>query len=99
VSRRIKWLGLLGLALAPLACQPLPSAAGAQGTPQLVLESLPAANVVPADWGRLVTVTNGVPNGSFSLLWFQNDSGVVRIVGYDAIRRQLSDNARLIERH
>lgn len=96
MSRRAtKWLGLASLVLAFLACRPLsPVVEGNQAAN----EPLPSADMVPAEWGGLLAVTVAPQATNASLLWFQDDSGNVRIVGFDHNRRQLWSQSGLIRR-
>jgi hypothetical protein len=59
---------------------------------------LPNANQVPPEWGRLVTVSEANPAGNDYLLWFQDDSGTVRLVGYNRVSRHLWPTASIIRR-
>ena len=96
MSRRAtKWLGLVSLVLASLACRPLsPAVEGNQAASQ----PLPSADMVPAEWGRLVAVSEAAQSPNASLLWFQDDSGNVRMVGFDRTRQQLLAQSVIIRR-
>jgi hypothetical protein len=64
--------------LAPLACARISNPPrGAPG--ELETESLTMADTLPLAWGKLVSVT---PSDQVDRLWFQNDSGEIRIVTY-----------------
>jgi hypothetical protein len=61
-------------------------------------EKLPALSSIPLDWGKLVSVTTiPIYQGMFQL-WFQDESGKVRIVGYDERSRQLAPEAVVVPR-
>ncbi len=96
LRRTAKWLGTVGLILVALSCTSLPQAGGAVGEEVATTQALPGADVVPLEWGRLVSVT--VTLRAPSLLWFQDDSGSVRIVSFDHSTRQLQPQATLIRR-
>jgi hypothetical protein len=90
-------LGIMGLAAVPLcSCAPLP-----EGTPpgevQVMTAELPRTGSVPAEWGSLVAVTP-IPETTTSRLWFQDDSGTVRIVSVDYKSRRLWPQAVVIRR-
>jgi len=84
--------------LTPLACARLPQAGtpGQEGQP--AVEDLPSLDVIPRDWGRLVSVTQdpSVVNGF--RLWFESDSGVVRVLGFNNTTNQLWPSALVIRR-
>lgn len=91
-TSRLLWL-VLGLA--PIACRPLPDAhPHLHGSPTPV-QDLQVTDEVPAAWGRLVAVTE-IPGSS--TLFFQDDSGAVRLVVFDRARRQLLPHVAVIRR-
>jgi len=59
---------------------------------------LPSTDVVPAAWGKLISVTY-VPAVDASLLWFQDDSGTVRTVRFNNSTQRLWPQARVVRRH
>ncbi len=86
------------LLAAATACRELP-----QRTPiaegAVEMEVLPTTNAVPSEWGTLTSVTAApYNNAAASLLWFQDDSGTVRVVGFDHGRLKLWPNVRVIRR-
>ena len=98
MSRRIgKWVGTVGLLLFVLSCTALPdSGAPLEGGATLV--DVPAPGLIPIEWGTLVAVTpehSGIPR---SLLWLQDESGTIRMVGYDHLNGQLRPQAALLRR-
>jgi hypothetical protein len=95
-SRATKWFGLVGAVLTFSACRDLPQQ-GALAGGGVPAEPLPTANEVPAAWGRLVAVTE-TSAGNESMLWFQDDSGTVRSVGFNRLSRRLWSNAPTIRR-
>lgn len=91
-----KGLAILAMALVPLACTSLPK----PGTPgedgEVALDSLETTDAVPLAYGDLEAV---VPLGpTASGLWFEDDSGTVRLVGYDHQTRRLWPGVRVIRR-
>jgi hypothetical protein len=98
VSRRAgSWLGILVLTLGTLSCNalPRPGVPGESGTPPV--EDLPSTDIVPLDWGALVSATP-IPETAATALWFQDDSGTVRAVGFDHQRKKLWEGAVVIRR-
>jgi hypothetical protein len=53
--------------------------APAEGVPG---ETLTGATTLPAEWGRLVSVSSEATHPDLAQLWFQDDSGTVRMVVY-----------------
>jgi hypothetical protein len=91
---------LLPLALA--ACDktpPAPSAMlraeGGKEVPMEVLDS----NQIPRDWGRLAAVTTDPVNDRGVLLWFEDEAGNVRMIGYDRSEYRLWKNGRIFRRN
>jgi hypothetical protein len=95
--RRARWFGLLGLALIPLGCKPIGTASTPGQGGELPFEALPSTDVVPREWGSLISATFS-PIEDRTLLWFQDDSGNVRVLRYSARAERLGNNARLIRR-
>ena len=95
--RRAKWFGLLGLMLLPLGCKPIVTARTPGEGGELPVVALPSSDMVPHEWGNLISVTFSDTEDR-SLLWFQDDSGNVRIVRYSARNERLGLDARLIRR-
>lgn len=96
-NRAGRWLGILGLMLMPLSCTALPEA----GTPgeggAVAVQDLPGTDVVPLEWGSLVAVTT-MPEAAVSTLWFQDDAGTVRRVGFDHRSQKLWPRVQLFRR-
>jgi hypothetical protein len=78
----------------PLSCAKLPEP-GTGST--LAVQELPSLTVVPVEWGTLVS-TSPMPNARASALWFQDDSGTVRMVAVDHELAQLWPQALVIRR-
>ncbi len=95
LRKTAKWLGALGLTLAALSCTSVQPEQGDPGT--VTTEALPGVDVVPLEWGDLAAVTRDQTT-SISYLWFQNDSGAVRMVSFDHQRNRLWERAALIRR-
>jgi len=87
-----------GLVLSVAACERLPRAAE-PGTPGSVPgESLATTNTLPAEWGRLVSVTHPEWASQTSLLWFEDDRGVVRVASYDHLSRRFRTWVSVVRR-
>ena len=87
---------VLTLAALPLSCVDMPEWA-ASGAGDVVTEELPFADAIPLNWGKLVSVT--ASNEDYrSQLWFQDEAGNVRMVGYDLRANQLLPKCRLFSR-
>ena len=88
-------LGTIGVVLISLSCTKLPEA----GTPgRMAVQDLPPSlAVVPLEWGSLVAASP-MAGANASALWFQDDSGTVRLVAYDHETLQLWPQAKVIRR-
>ena len=92
--RRISFrLGVVGILLIPLSCTPVPGVGDGEAAAAL---DLPSSDEVPQEWGSLVAVSPGP--GGISLMWFEDDSGAIRIVIYDFNRQRLWEQAVLVRR-
>lgn len=92
------WLGTVGLLGGLLSCTALPQTGGPDREGAIDTQPLPSSDVVPLEWGPLVSVTEAPKMATSSLLWFQDESGSVRIVGFNHATRELWPSARLIRR-
>ena len=94
LRRAAMLLGTLGVVLIPLSCAKLPEPGSAD---TLAVQELPSRDVVPAGWGVLVSASP-IPNARASALWFQDDSGTVRMVTVDHELSKLWPQALVIRR-
>jgi len=90
------YLFLATLVLLALACRELPGRVEMQGSLQ-EMEPMPYADAIPAEWGRLVSVTADA-EWTYSTMWFQDDSGTIRLVGFYNEQRSLLDSVVVINR-
>jgi hypothetical protein len=88
----------LALAVSVAGCERLPRAAEPGGPGAVPAESLATTNVIPAAWGRLVSVTHPEWASRTSLLWFEDDSGTVRIASYDHLSRRFRTWVSVVRR-
>ena len=80
-----------------VSCTRLPEAPDqAKGT--LRTEKLPALDSVPLAWGNLSAVTTSPEHPKWFQLWFQDESGNIRMVAFKLENRTLSSNAVSIPR-
>lgn len=91
-----RWLGTLGLFLILLSCTALPETGVPDGE-MVGIEALPSTDMVPLEWGSLVSVTPTGWQGT-SVLWFQDDAGNIRAVTFDPTVDQLRPEAYVIRR-
>jgi hypothetical protein len=89
---------VIGLLMAAAACERLPRMAEAGDPGTLPVESLPNAVEIPAAWGALVSVTHPSWADRTSLLWFQDERGVVRVASYDHVARRFRTGAGVVRR-
>jgi hypothetical protein len=88
-----KSIAVLMLILVSLSCARLPETGPIESDE---LEVLLGVKPVPAAWGNLISVTD--KGGPRFQLWFQDDQGTVRMVGYDVRYRSLVPEVALIPR-
>ena len=91
-------VALLPLALA--ACDKVQTAGEmlrAEGGEEVPLEVLDS-NQIPREWGRLASVTVDPGSDYGFLLWFEDDAGDIRIIGFDREEHRLWKTGRIIRR-
>lgn len=91
------WLLVIVLLLPAFSCSRLPKQAEEKGAP-LAFVQLPGTDSIPADWGKLVSVTTTPTYPGWFQLWFQDDSGKVRMVAFDVQNSHLNSNVVVIPR-
>jgi len=90
------YLLLTAVAVLGLACNELPGTNTAT-QPRLEMEAMPYGDAIPAEWGNLISVTADA-SWTYSTMWFQDDSGTIRLVGFYNDTHQLLDSLVVIER-
>lgn len=68
------------------------------GEQKLMPTELTKTDSIPADWGKLISVSSTPGIDRWAQLWFQDDEGVIRIVAYNVRDNYLSRQARTIQR-
>jgi hypothetical protein len=96
--RRVpRYIGISLLCLAPVACRDLPrrTPAGEGGVATVLM---PSTDAIPSEWGSLISVTDAPHNAAASILWLQDDSGTIRVVGFDHETLRCWPSVRVIHR-
>jgi hypothetical protein len=65
----------------------------------LVLQKMTQTDSIPANWGKLVSVSSVPGVEHWAQLWFQDDEGTIRILPYNVSNNYLSSQARIIRRN
>ena len=94
-GRLRKCLVFLGRLAISVCCRKLDQEAPPGGAP---VESLADAVSVPSEWGDLIDVMQHPTRGQITWLWFQDDEGTIRVVGYNTLTTRLSTDATVIHR-
>ena len=98
MSRRIgKWVGTVGLLLFVLSCTALPDTRTSSEGGGITV-AVPAPDLVPIEWGTLVAVTPDPRGTAQSYLWLQDESGTIRLLGFNHATGQLWPRADLFRR-
>ena len=89
------WLLVVVFLLSIGSCTRLeaPPKGGPVGT-----EKLPALDSIPLEWGKLVSVSAHASYEGFFQLWFQDESGKIRMVRYSLNERSFVPDAVVIPR-
>ena len=98
MSRRIgKWVGTVGLLLFLTSCTALLDRGASREGGEITILDVPTPDLVPIEWGTLVAVTP-VSGVAQSNLWLQDESGTIRVIGYNHANNQLRAQGRLLRR-
>ena len=92
-----KCLMFLSLAALPLSCTEMPEWA-ATGEGGVGVEELPYEDAIPLDWGQLVSVTL-IDENNRHQLWFQDEEGTIRMVGYNLRTNEFQPDIRAFPRN
>ncbi len=98
--RRRPWikLVLLPVVLLSFSCARLPESGRPLEAGALPVEDLDDEQSVPTEFGQLVAVSES-PSGRFTQLWFQDDGGIIRMVGFNNTTARLFPQASVIGRN
>jgi hypothetical protein len=83
--------------LPALSCTKLPEKAAQTGV-LVGSEQLPALDSIPPEWGKLVSVTTSPAFPNWFQLWFENETGTVRMAAFNFQTRQFDPNAVMLPR-
>ena len=93
-----KYLVFPGLVALSVSCTKLLREGASEAAGGLAVESLEDEVSVPSEWGNLVDVTQHPSLNQITLLWFQDDEGTIRVVGYKSRKKQFLTDATVIHR-
>jgi hypothetical protein len=87
---------LLILAALQMSCTKIqqPSAEGGA----LTTEKLAQTNLIPSDWGKLISVAISPDFPRLAQLWFQDEKGDIRLVFYEMSQNKIRPTAVLFRR-
>ena len=85
------------LAIFLTSCAKLPQTPAKEGA--LPMESLAQTNSIPADWGKLVSVTISPDFPRQVQLWFQDEKGDIHLAFYEMAQNKLSPDAIVFRRN
>jgi hypothetical protein len=91
------WLFVVILLLPALSCTRLPEGSSQKGV-ALVSEPLPSMDSIPAEWGKLVSVTTNPAYPGWFQLWFEDESNTVRMVAFNHQTKHFDATAVVLPR-
>ena len=91
------WLLVVALLLPTLSCTKLSDRPAPKGV-VVGSEKLPVLDSIPPEWGKLVSVTSNTAYPGWFQLWFEDESGTVRMVLFNLRTKQLDSNAKVLPR-
>jgi len=91
------WVLVVVLLLTTLSCARLPESPAQKGV-MVGAAQLPASDSIPSEWGKLVSVTSNPAYPGWFQLWFQDETGTVRMVAFNLQTKQLDSNAVVLAR-
>jgi hypothetical protein len=92
------WFLFAVLLVSGLSCARL-SEKPAESGAVLSSEQLPAPDSIPAAWGKLVSATSNPAFPGWFQLWFEDETGTVRVAAFNFRTRQLDPNAVVFARN
>ncbi len=65
---------------------------------EITVEELPYKDSIPASWGKLISVSRSPDVSRWVQLWFEDESGNIRMVAYNIVQNRMASQARLFLR-
>jgi len=65
---------------------------------EITVEELPYKDSIPANWGKLISVSSSPDVSRWVQLWFEDESGNIRMVAYNIIQNRMASQARVFRR-
>ncbi|MFA4948299.1 MAG: hypothetical protein WC674_07315 [Candidatus Krumholzibacteriia bacterium] len=91
------WFLVVVLLLPAFSCARLPEKPAQEGV-TVGSEQLPALNSIPAEWGKLVSVTTNPAYPGWFQLWFEDETNTVRMATFNFRTKQLDPDAMVLPR-
>lgn len=91
------WFLVAVLLLPAYSCSRLPEKPPQTGAPA-ASEQLPAPDSIPSQWGKLVSVTTNPAFPNWFQLWFEDETGTVRMAAFDFRSKQFDPDAIVLPR-
>jgi hypothetical protein len=91
------WLLVVVFLLPALSCARLPEKP-AQAGAAAASEQMPAPDSIPAEWGRLVSVTTNPAYPGWFQLWFEDEASTVRMAAFNFRTKQFDPDAIMLPR-
>jgi len=91
------WLLVVVFLLPAFSCSRLPEKPVQTGV-TVGSEQLPAPDSIPAEWGKLVSVTTNPAYPGWFQLWFEDGTSTVRMAAFNFRTRQLDPNVMVLPR-
>ena len=91
------WFLVVVFLLPALSCSKLPEKPTQEGV-TVGSEQLPALDSIPADWGKLVSVTTNPAYPGWFQLWFEDETNTVRMAAFNFRTKQLDPDAMVLPR-
>lgn len=79
------------------ACEKLPDKSTVDRG-DIAFEEMVTKDMIPAEWGRLVAVSNSSDFAHIFQLWFEDEEGAVRVAFYNLRSNEFQAEGRLIPR-
>jgi len=91
------WLLVVVLLLPAFSCSRLPEKRVQTGV-TVGSEQMPAPDSIPAEWGKLVSVTTNPAYPGWFQLWFEDGSSTVRMAAFNLRTKQFDSEAMVLPR-
>jgi len=91
------WILVAVLLVPTFSCTRLPESPTQKGATVASVQP-PSSDSIPAEWGKLVSVTSNATYPGWFQLWFEDGTGTVRLVPFDLQTKHFGSDVMVLPR-